>query len=171
MIRLKKKKTALVMRHLILFFYATGLWVSGDVYAQVFRGYYSDGSIEFKSKIDKHRQTIRGYYPGGAIEFVATYKNGKLNGITREYYENGVLKSEISYESDLIDGIAKFYYENGMLMGKIFYKKGKETGKAKFYNQDGMLTGSTSRIRRHDRRLKQEIPDTTGQTINKKGEK
>ena len=153
MILLKQRKYRISSCMLMLLVCAGCLWLA-NVQAQVFRGYYSDGSIEFKSKINKHRQIIRGYYPNGAVEFIASYKQGKLNGMTREYYENGVLKAEIPYKDDLIHGIAKFYYENGMLMGKVSYRRGKETGKAKYYNRDGILTSSSPRIRLHDRHQK-----------------
>ena len=125
-----------------------------EIYGQVFRGYYSDGSVEFKIKKDKTKQIIRGYYPGGALEFVACYKKGELDGEAREYYENGMLKAEIPYKENRRHGLAKFYYENGMLMGKIQYKRGIETGEAKFYDENGLLTSSTPRLKRRLRRVK-----------------
>lgn len=164
MILLKRKQYRISSCMLTLLVF-TGCLKLADLQAQVFRGYYSDGSIEFKSKINKHRQIIRGYYPSGAVEFIASYKHGKLHGITREYYENGVLKAEIPYKDDLIHGIAKFYYENGMLMGKISYWRGKETGKAKYYNRDGILTSSTPRIRLHDRHQKKNTVEVDSMRI------
>jgi hypothetical protein len=110
-----------------------------SVLAQVFRGYYSSGELQFKSRKDKHHETIKGYYPGGSLQFIATYHRGRLDGLTKEYYPNGVLKSEIAYERGKRDGLAKFYYENGMLKCKIEYRNDRETGQAKFYDNDGML--------------------------------
>lgn len=123
-------------------------------FGQVFRGYYSNGTVHFKSKKDKKRQIIRGYYPSGALEFIATYKKGELEGVVREYYENGILKAEIPYKENRRHGLAKFYYENGMLMGKIEFKRGRETGEAKFYDENGILTRSTPRMKRRLRRTK-----------------
>lgn len=130
------------------------LFRSFDLYGQVFRGYYSDGSIEFKIKKDKTKQIIKGYYPSGALEFIASYKKGELDGEVREYYENGMLKAEIPYKENRRHGLAKFYYENGMLMGKILYKRGVETGEAKLYDENGLLTSSTPRLKRRLRRVK-----------------
>jgi antitoxin component YwqK of YwqJK toxin-antitoxin module len=122
--------------------------------AQVFRGYYPNGTVKFVMKKNRKRQIIRGYYPSGALEFIAFYRKGELDGITREYYEDGILKAEIPYKENRRHGLAKFYYDNGILMGKITYKRGRETGEAKFYDTEGLLISSTPRIRRHTRRSK-----------------
>ena len=127
-------------------------WQCTLVYGQVFRGYYSNGTLEFESKKVKKRQIIRGYYPSGTLEFVASYRKGELDGIAREYYETGILKAEIPFNDNKRHGIAKFYYANGMLMGKIRYKRGKETGEAKFYDEKGLLMSSTPKTKRRTRR-------------------
>lgn len=112
----------------------------GSGAGQVFRGYYSSGSVKFKTqRKGKRRYIVREYYPGGALQLVACYnRKGELDGATREYYENGLLKAEIMYEKNLRDGYAKFYYESGTLMGKILYVDDREMGIAKFYDRNGM---------------------------------
>lgn len=137
-----------------IFAVCISIWLLETVQGQVFRGYYSDGAVQFKSKKDRKKEIIRGYYPSGALEFVAMYKRGELDGVVREYYENGMLKAEIPYKENRRHGLAKFYYENGMLMGKIKYKRGRETGEAKFYDENGLLTSSTPRVKRRMRRSK-----------------
>ncbi len=140
------------------------------VKAQVFRGYYSDGAVQFKSKKERKKQVIRGYYPNGALEFMAYYRDGELDGVVREYYENGTLKAEIPYKENKRHGLAKFYYANGMLMGKIVYKRGHETGEAKFYDEGGILSSSTPRLKRRLRRSKRyEVADSIStDSINSK---
>jgi len=132
----------------------------GAIHAQVFRGYSSTGSLEFKSQKDKRREIIKGYYSNGQLEFVASYRKGKLDGDIKEYYENGMLKAEISYDKGKRDGMAKFYYENGMLMCKVYYEDNRER-RAKFYDKNGLLTTSIDvdrsgiKVRkRHERRIR-----------------
>lgn len=147
------------------------LGFTGTSSGQVFREYYSNGTLKFELKRDKKRQIIRGYYPSGALEFSASYRKGELDGVTREYYENGFLKAEINYKDNKRHGIAKFYYVNGMMMGKILYKRGKETGEMKFYDENGILTGSRPKLKRRARRAKRyEVhkPDVVDSTKIKK---
>ncbi len=149
------------VRYCILVTFVCGILQPVLLQGQVFRGYYSDGAVQFKSKKDRKKQVIRGYYPTGALEFMAYYKDGELDGVVREYYENGILKAEIPYKESRRHGLAKFYYANGMLMGKIVYKRGHETGEAKFYDEDGILTSSTPRLKRRLRRSKRyEVADS-----------
>jgi hypothetical protein len=131
------------------------------IYGQVFRGYYSSGALEFKSKKDNARRIIKGYYPGGALHFVSVYKFKKLHGITREYYENGHIKAEICYEDNLRDGESRFYYPTGVLMARIEYRKDQETGVWRLYDESGMLISTVSHKRRAKEKLTKFINDNT----------
>ncbi len=108
--------------------------------AQVFRGYYPDGSLNFRSDRDVNTQTIRRYYPNGQLELVANYRNGKLDGSLRAYYENGMLKTDLPYNRGKLEGMARFYYDTGILMAKVEYKDGAETGRMSFYDSKGKAT-------------------------------
>jgi hypothetical protein len=134
------------------------------VAAQVFRGYYNSGELQYKTKKEHRKETIYGYYPDKTVQYIASYRHGKLDGVTREYYPDGVLKTEINYERGKRDGIARFYYENGMLMSKILYDDDRETGHARFYDRDGNLSTSVAIERerlRHHRRDDKGSPDNT----------
>jgi hypothetical protein len=126
--------------------------------AQVFRGYYPSGELQFTAKKERTKETIKGYYPGGALQFVASYRRGRLDGVTREYYENGMLKAEITYERGDRDGLAKFYYETGIIMCKIEYRNDHETGHTRFYDRNGIYTTRmiTERPRLRHRRANEE---------------
>jgi antitoxin component YwqK of YwqJK toxin-antitoxin module len=134
------------------------------VAAQVFRGYYNSGELQYKTKKERRKETIYGYFPNKTVQYVASYRHGKLDGVTREYYPDGVLKTEINYERGKRDGIARFYYENGMLMSKILYDDDRETGHARFYDRDGNLSTSVAIERerlRHRRRDEKGSGDNT----------
>jgi antitoxin component YwqK of YwqJK toxin-antitoxin module len=120
---------------------------------QVFRGYSTDGTLEFQATKEKYRRVVRGYHSNGSLHFVATYKRGKLDGVTREYYRGdslkvGPLKSEVRYENNRRHGEARFYYPNGMIMARIHYLRDKEVGTSKFYDENGMLASTLSHKRR-----------------------
>jgi antitoxin component YwqK of YwqJK toxin-antitoxin module len=116
---------------------------------QVFRGYSTDGTLEFQATKEKNRRVVRGYHPNGSLQFVATYKRGKLDGVTREYYRGdslkvGPLKSEVRYENNRRHGEARFYSPNGMIMAMIHYLHNKEVGTSEFYDENGMLASTLS---------------------------
>ena len=68
-------------------------------------------------------------YPGGVIvNREATYKNGKLNGISKEFTRRGQLKSEINYKNNKKHGSMKVYSKREKLVLHVIYKDG---GKSK----------------------------------------
>jgi hypothetical protein len=150
--RYKKRFAFRVYGYLLFNLCLAGILLPAPAFSQVFRGYYSDGKVKFRSARDKNKQVIRGYYPSGALEFIAVYERGELDGTVREYFENGFLKAEIPYKENRRHGLAKFYHENGMLLGKIEYRRGKETGETKFYDENGLFVASSPRLRWRVRR-------------------
>lgn len=91
----------------------------------------------------------------------SSYKNGKLNGISKVYYESGNLefdniyingkntKTIRYYESGSIrsskcDSIHIEYYENGALKVIVPYKNGMRHGIAVGYYENGSLRDSVS---------------------------
>ena len=110
--------------------------------AQIFRGYYPNGTLQFKTNTDREKKVLKGYYQSGTLEFISIYQNGKLNGTSRHYYETGLLKSEIIYNNDLRQGVARFYYPSGLIMARLVYENDKETADIKFYDEQGKpITG------------------------------
>jgi hypothetical protein len=137
-------------------------------WGQVFRGYYSNGAIEFKAQQDNNRRIIKGYYPSGGLHYVAVFKHGRLNGLTREYYENGRIKAEVEYADSERDGESRFYYPSGTLMGKIEYHHDQETGVSRFYDENGMLIGTLGHKKALRERIEKERLD---KAIEKAAEK
>jgi antitoxin component YwqK of YwqJK toxin-antitoxin module len=43
------------------------------------------------------------YYPDGKKKLELNYKNGKLNGMSKEYFENGKLKAEWHYKEGVLN--------------------------------------------------------------------
>jgi len=67
-----------------------------------------------------------------------TYKNGKLNGLTRVYI-NGLLDIETYYKDNEFHGLQRVYYRSGKLLGESNYVNGKGDGVAKGYYESGAL--------------------------------
>ena len=53
-----------------------------------------------------------------------TYKNGKLNGISKEFTRRGQLKSEINYKNNKKHGSMKVYSKREKLVLHVIYKDG-----------------------------------------------
>ena len=130
------------------------------VFAQVFRGYYSDSALEYEKK-SKRKAVVKAYYPDSAIKCIVEYRTGELDGDVKEYYANGLLKMEMSYDDGERDGLAKFYYENGLLMAKVRFRHGREVGRSKFYDEHGMRIESPEHRRKAKKRLVDFIEEET----------
>lgn len=73
--------------------------VEGDIPDGIVRTYYEDSNGNETN----------------AVFAEWSYKNGRLEGISRVYGENGLLEEELHYSDGKIDRILKKYYENGKL--------------------------------------------------------
>ena len=56
----------------------------------------------------------------------STFKNGKLNGISKVFYENGKIMTKMNFKDDELEGEAILYDEDGKIITKQFYKNGEE---------------------------------------------
>ena len=84
--------------------------------------------------------SAKGYYENGNIKWESTsYKDRKLDGISRIYYDNGQLKMETNYKDGEKDGIEKGYQENGKIIAELNYKNDCLHGTSKFYDKNGNL--------------------------------
>jgi len=51
-----------------------------------------------------------------------------MHTIIKEYYENGALKAELSFRNGKLDGVSRFYSENGTLWATQSSRNGKRQG-------------------------------------------
>lgn len=68
-----------------------------------------------------------------------SYKNGKLDGLSRIYHPNGKLYLETEWANDKRHGLTKQYFQSGILYSETYYDSGKITGILKKYHKDGKL--------------------------------
>ena len=65
------------------------------------------------------------FYPGGVIaNRELSYKEGKLDGSSKEFSRRGELKSEINYKSNKKNGNMKVFSNRGKLILHVVYKNG-----------------------------------------------
>jgi len=68
------------------------------------------------------------YWPDGKVRWEKTYKDGKLDGVTKEYDETGTLREEIHFKDGKKDGIYRSYYSDGKLRTEGNHKDGLKDG-------------------------------------------
>ncbi len=113
---------------------------------------------------DKLDGQWRTYNLRGGLVSSDTYKNGSLNGIsknywidgkflieeteyledqstyiTKKYYENKKLKSESSFKNKKLNGVSKKYYENGNIQEYAEFKDDYFDGTRKYFYENGQL--------------------------------
>lgn len=66
------------------------------------------------------------YDENDELIFLATYKNRKLNGVSKMFYENGKIMMNMNFKDDELEGEAIIYDEDGKILDKQFYKNGEE---------------------------------------------
>ena len=68
------------------------------------------------------------YYKNGQFEENRSYKDGKLDGVSKWYYENGQLEYSKNYKDGKLDGVFEEYDENGQLKESGSFKDGEKVG-------------------------------------------
>lgn len=141
---------------------------------------YNDGIIQIISKYHNDFLVDR--------EFInQTDQKGQKQGVWREYYDNDNIKSEINYKNGLLNGYSREYNQAGKLLESKFYENGvliergnNEEIQAEIRNQfdkDGNLVSSGSFINnvpvgvhreylRNESKIKTSEYDNSGQVIS-----
>ena len=68
------------------------------------------------------------YWPNGKVRWERTYKNDKLDGVSKQYDEAGTLREETNFKDGKKDGIYRSYYSDGKLRTEVNYKDGLKDG-------------------------------------------
>lgn len=79
------------------------------------------------------------YFPTGQLSGEITYRNGKVNGITRYWHRNGTIAREVSVVDDYEHGESKQWNMQGNLLGS--YNMVMGTGTARTWHENGRLQG------------------------------
>ena len=99
----------------------------GDIYEDVDRLYYEDGSIIIPSLYEHlENGTVKIYTANGHLYMEISYKNNLKDGKAKCYYEDSdTLMWEQNYTKDLLDGKAKTYYSDGEWKTEELFENGQ----------------------------------------------
>ena len=82
----------------------------------------------------------REWWFNGQVSLIVMYKDGLKEGDELEYHENGELWTKTSYKKGIIEGGSHVWWKNGNLRYQYFSKEGKSEGDFKEWDEDGKLT-------------------------------
>jgi antitoxin component YwqK of YwqJK toxin-antitoxin module len=103
--------------------------------------YYGNGKIRLSGYVDgngKQTGEAKEYDENGILKTLSHFKDGEiLDGTT--YFSNGKIQSAVTFKNGKINGETKNYYENGNLAETGSYKDGKPVGEWKEYYESGKL--------------------------------
>ncbi|MDG1841551.1 MAG: hypothetical protein P8I93_04295 [Crocinitomicaceae bacterium] len=77
------------------------------------------------------------YKSNGQIKEETSYKNGKLDGVSKSWYKNGQLKDECLWKDNKIMIYAKSWYVNGQMKSEKTFDKEKNETSITEWNEDG----------------------------------
>jgi major membrane immunogen (membrane-anchored lipoprotein) len=99
-----------------------------DNYAGVFTQYNQSGQIELLCGYSDNK--LDGFfarYRNGRKTEEGIYKNGVYDGVYKKYYDGKeIAQQEVSYKDGKMDGITRFYDETGNLIMEYEYKNGEK---------------------------------------------
>lgn len=97
-----------------------------------------DGQVEiFFLNSKKYNGQIYELFNGNiTAEFEVV--DGIKNGYERIFFENGIIESESTYKNGLLDGLTKNYYATGKLQEEVFFEYGICLW-YKLYNEAGCI--------------------------------
>jgi antitoxin component YwqK of YwqJK toxin-antitoxin module len=103
--------------------------------------YYSefDGSLRIRESYrnGKLDGTTRNYYPGGEISEEVEWKQGVKEGSWKQYYENGVTRLSGNYKNNLLNGAYEVYFTNSTIKIRGTYLENKSNGIWYYYDDAG----------------------------------
>lgn len=106
--------------------------------------YHNDGKTidcEESWKDGKLNGVTKCYFPDGKLSHETTYANGIRNGIDRNYFpDTQTVSFETFYLYDVPHGTKKWFYQNGQTREETNYKNGFRDGVRREYSECGDLT-------------------------------
>ena len=79
------------------------------------------------------------YFEDGTLESRRIYKDGQQDGLSEQFDENGTLRYRANYKGDVANGIFEQYFVNGTLEIRGNLKDGLADGLTEYYFENGTL--------------------------------
>jgi antitoxin component YwqK of YwqJK toxin-antitoxin module len=109
---------------------------NGKQYALLLNGDTAFIASYLDGKIEGIR---RHWYSNGKLKEERFFVKGRQEGIQRGWYENGNKSFEYNFKNDIYEGSCYEWYEDGSLSKHFQYKAGQENGMQVWKNPDGSL--------------------------------
>ncbi|TVR38093.1 MAG: hypothetical protein EA392_11030 [Cryomorphaceae bacterium] len=118
------------MKHITLFSLALLLSFGVMAQRRQVVSIHENGNPEFvvwtKGKNEKSRVVKEeAYYPDGTVEYTGTYRREKEHGTWIFYYETGIRKMKKNYRDGVLQGVTKEFAPDGSLRNEIHYRDGR----------------------------------------------
>ena len=98
-----------------------------------------DGSVRIRESYrdGKLDGISRSYYPGGKVSEEVEWKQGVKEGSWKQYYENGVTRLSGKYKNNLLNGDYEVYFTNSTIKIRGTYSDSKSQGTWHYYDDAG----------------------------------
>ena len=91
---------------------------------------YPNGHVaEQRTWVGEHEEGVQhGWWPNGRRRFEYTYREGLMNGVSREWYPSGALFTEQHYVDGHESGPQRMYWEDGRTRASYVIRDGRRYG-------------------------------------------
>ncbi|MFH1159366.1 MAG: hypothetical protein V1733_00250 [bacterium] len=112
---------------------------------------YIDGALQPEAEEIQKLEVEKEYYADGKIKKTSLYRNGILEGVSREFSPEGVMTKAIEYHEGIKSGEGlvledgsrtghwREFYPDSALKAEGDYENGNKTGSWKFYHPNGKM--------------------------------
>ena len=98
--------------------------------------YFIEGNIKIIGQDTILNGHITFYDSTGNLVFITNYKDGIMNGLSKEFYKNKKIKQEVNYFYGIQHGITKDYDSTGEIIYQTNYFHGLKSGSQLSYRND-----------------------------------
>ena len=97
---------------------------------RVDRAWYADGRVaeERGWRGAREEGVHKGWWPGGHPRFEYSYRDGRLEGVSREWFASGALWREQRYDAGHEAGLQRMYWEDGRVRASYVVRNGRRYG-------------------------------------------
>jgi antitoxin component YwqK of YwqJK toxin-antitoxin module len=115
--------------------------LDGAPFTGTLRSRHENGAIKRLATYREGRLEglARGFYPNGSPWYLRTYHLGREEGVHRGWWENGVAKFISNYHDGKPEGLAREWFEDGSSFTEFHFVAGQEAGSQRMWTRYGKL--------------------------------
>lgn len=103
--------------------------------------HFADGTVKRDASYrdGKLQGLTRGWHLNGQLDYSRTYFAGLEEGTHEGWYENGSRRFEYHFSRGVSEGVSKQWYSNGRPYTVFHFENGQEVGQQQMWDTDGKL--------------------------------